>query len=435
MPNSEATARGHLRKSPKGQPHQLSDSVSARQRSHKAQIMRQLLATTQGQTIPGATNEKNTLREVFDPTKVPRSITLHLDYTGALPKRCASGTLYFMVSCWGHYIHIEPLSSLQGPHTSKALTKTIHFFCSKKITLQGVRMDNQSSNEIRAATTALGLLTQFVSAHQKEPNRAERAIQTAKNHLSATRAGFHIECPHSLLDKCLVQIEMTLNIIHSFEYDPSISAYHGVHGETFDFMRHPIAPAGPKVLTWNSPDNRGSWDDHGYPGVYRALQHFRAFRIWVPQTSAMRVSATFWWFFPSLLPDANLIALQDTAVSYPPTRHRPHPQSNGGDLVGRFFFQAELGVCCITRLGSVTEKRMQSCALRVVPNSDTPIPLGSHHTLYYKCVASGEEHNSSLDEILEWIRTGPILQAPLNPCVGNPQDYTQQAQPYDLITS
>jgi hypothetical protein len=236
------------------------------------------------------------------------------------------------------------------------------------------------------------------------------------------RTGFHVECPHILLDKCLMQMEMTFDIIHSFEYDSSISAYHGINGETFDFMRHPIAPAGSKVLTWNSPDNRRSWDDHGFPDVYLgpALQHFRAFRIWVPQTSALRVSATVWWFFPPYLPDDNLIAIQDNAVSYPTTWRRPHPQSNRGDLLDRFFFEAELGVCYITRVGPVADKRMQSRALRAVPNSDTPIPLASHHTLYYRCVASGEEYFSSLDEIVESIRTGPILQAPLNPGVGNP---------------
>ena len=163
-------------------------------------------------------------------------------------------------------------------------------------------------------------------------------------------------------------------------------------------------------------------DDQGFPGVYvgPALQNFRAFRIWVPQTSAMRVSATVWWFFPPYMQDDSLIRLQDTTVSYPPSRHRPHPKANGSDLLGRCFFDEDLGVCCITRLGPVKEKRMQSRAMRSAPNPDTPIPLGSHHTLYYKCVASGEENYSSLNEILEWIRTGPILQAPKDPVASSP---------------
>jgi hypothetical protein len=161
-------------------------------------------------------------------------------------------------------------------------------------------MDNQTSPELRAAAVKLGLTKGLVPSNQKEPNRSERATQTAKSHIIATRAGFHRDCPHTLLDRMIYQIEMKLNTMHPYEYDPRISAYHGVVGERYDFMRHPIAPAGSKVLTWNSPDTRGSWADHGTMGVYvgPALDHFRAFRIWVPQNSAMRVSATVWWFFP-----------------------------------------------------------------------------------------------------------------------------------------
>jgi hypothetical protein len=171
-------------------------------------------------------------------------------------------------------------------------------------------------------------------------------------------------------------------------------------------MRHPIAPAGSKVLTWNSPETRESWDDHGTPGIYigPALQHFRAFRIWVPETSSMRISATVWWFFPTFTPDENLLTLQNTSVSYPPKRHRPHPQNDGSDLLvlGRFFCESELGVCCITRLGPVTHKQMASRAQkkRTTSNTDKLIALGMHHTLCYQCVTSKDEYYSSVDEVL-----------------------------------
>ncbi len=79
----------------------------------------------------------------------------------------------------------------------------------------------------------------------KNPNHAERAIRTAKNHIIATRAGFHADCPHTYLDKCLVQIEMTLNILRSFEYNPSISAYEGLRGVSYNHQ-HPITPVGCK---------------------------------------------------------------------------------------------------------------------------------------------------------------------------------------------
>jgi hypothetical protein len=216
-----------------------------------------------------------------------------------------------------------------------------------------------------------------VVAFQKESNRAERAIQTAKHHMIATRAGFHRDCPHRYIDMCLPQMELTLNILHPYEYDPSISAsaHHGLCDATFDFMSHPIAPAGSKVLTWDSPDTRGSWVDHGTEGIYvgPALNHFRAFRIWVAQNSAMRVSATVWWFLPSFVIDNSLLSLPTDEISYPPTRTRPHPQSNGADLLGRHFFESDLSVCCVTRLGPITNKQMPSRAQRNITN---PSPTG-----------------------------------------------------------
>ncbi len=145
-------------------------------------------------------------------------------------------------------------------------------------------MDNQSSPEVQQLATELNLKWDIVNPYQKEPNRAERAIRTGKNHIIATRAGFHNDCPKTFIDRCLFQIELTLNVIHPFEYDPSISAHHGLLRQRFDFARHPIAPAGSKVLTWGSLDTRGSWADHGINGIYLgpAMQHFRGFTIWVP---------------------------------------------------------------------------------------------------------------------------------------------------------
>jgi hypothetical protein len=89
MPDSEATAKGHLDKTATKQPHALSQAVSARRRAH-LHAARQIK--------PEHKNRKTPLLPPFDPTKVPRSTTLHLHYTGRLPRRGSSGTLYFLVA-------------------------------------------------------------------------------------------------------------------------------------------------------------------------------------------------------------------------------------------------------------------------------------------------------------------------------------------------
>ncbi len=389
MPDSEATARGHLDKTTTKQPHPLSQAVSARRRAH-------LKATHRGKsevkgTIPPPLAP-------FDPTKVPRSTTLHLDYTGRLPRRGSNGTLYFLISCWGSYIHIEPLKNLQGNDTADAIERTVKFFRDQNVVLNKLRMDNQSSPEVRSMATRLNVEWDLVNPYQKEPNRAERAIRTAKNHILAVRAGFHRDCPETFIDKCLFQMELTLNLLHPFEYDPKISAHHGLFGRRFDFGRHPIAPAGTKVLTWNSPDNRGSWSDHGVLGIYLgpAMKHFRGFHIWVPQTSSARISGTVWWFLKPLTPSDELLSLGDLNIMYPASKERRFPMANGSDLLGRVFVEPTAGMCCITRLG--------------------PIPMDDNNkmeeTLHYRTIDTQAEFYATVSQITAWIEAGPLLVRP-----------------------
>jgi hypothetical protein len=222
----------------------------------------------------------------------------------------------------------------------------------------------------------LKLKWDLVSPYVKNPNRSERGIRTAKNHIIATRAEFHPDCPPSFLDKCLFQMEMAVNIVRSFEYDPGISAYQGIHGASFNFRHHPIAPAGTKFLMWDAPDHRGSWADHGVPAVYLgpAMNHFHAFEVWVPNTSASRTTNTVWWFMHDVAPDTDLLTV-DPAHAYPPNRHRPDPKANGADLIGRVFMEPEIGVCRITGLRPVTYHRMPS---RAQVKRQKSSPLYSH---------------------------------------------------------
>ncbi len=160
----------------------------------------------------------------FDPTSIPKSMTIHLDYTGRMPTRGSNGTLCYLIAMWGSYIHLEPVMSMKGSDTATAITAAVTFFRSKGIVLNTIRMDNQLSPEMRQAALDLDLEWELVNPYQKEPNRAERGIRTAKNHIIAVRAGFHAECPTTLLDKCLLQVELTLNTLHPYEHTMGSSA-------------------------------------------------------------------------------------------------------------------------------------------------------------------------------------------------------------------
>jgi hypothetical protein len=210
---------------------------------------------------------------------------------------------------------------LRSAQTTQAFANSVNFFRKLGVSFIHLRMDNLWSGDLRDVASELDINIEFISTEAKRANRAERAIRTAKNHIIATRAGFHPDFSYAFLDKCRPQMELALNVIHPFEYHDSISAYEGIHRAKFGFKRHPIAPLGCKVLTWDATENRGSWADHGIEGMYigPALNHYRSFNIWVPSTSASRIANTVWWFMAPIKPSQEFLQL-DLDVAYPPTR-------------------------------------------------------------------------------------------------------------------
>jgi hypothetical protein len=118
--------------------------------------------------------------------------------------------------CWGHYINIQPLTSLRSAQTTQALTDSVNFFTKLCVSLTHLRMDNQWSGDLKDVASELGITIEFISTEAKRANHAERAIRTAKNHIIATRAGFHSDFSHACFDKCLPQMELALNVIHPF---------------------------------------------------------------------------------------------------------------------------------------------------------------------------------------------------------------------------
>ncbi len=106
-----------------------------------------------------------------------------MDYTGRLQTICTSGTQYLQIACWGHYINIQPLTSLQSAQTTQAFTNSVNFFRKLGVSLTQLRMDNQWSEDLRDAASDLDITIEFISTEAKRANHAERAIRTAKNHI------------------------------------------------------------------------------------------------------------------------------------------------------------------------------------------------------------------------------------------------------------
>ena len=141
------------------------------------------------------------------------------------------------------------------------------------------------------------------------------------------------------------------------------------------------------------------------------------------------------WGFPANKPDSPLLR-SDDSLAYPPSRARPNPRDDGSDLVGRNFVEPELGVCVIIGPGPVTTKHLSTRAqtARVRKDQEPAIKAGSHYTLRYQHTESGEEHFSSVDEILHWISTGPLLSPPSVPVSQNDTNAPITTPPYITAT-
>ena len=114
----------------------------------------------------------------------------------------------------------------------------------------------------------------------------------------------HITFPPNRWSDLLPVSELTLNHLRPSALDPSLSAWHGLHGSPVDFAAHPLHPPGQLVVVHNSPLKRKSWDHHGVRAFYigPALSHYRSHIVFIPRTGATRVSDTFDHFPDPLFP-------------------------------------------------------------------------------------------------------------------------------------
>ena len=104
-------------------------------------------------------------------------------------------------------------------------------------------------------------------------------------------------CAQSKRTELLEQAEITINHLHAYLPDPSLSAYEGICGHRFDFLAHPIHPPGTKVVVLDPVTTRESWAPHGLNGFYLgpAISHYRSFRVYVSVTKGIRVSDSLSW--------------------------------------------------------------------------------------------------------------------------------------------
>jgi hypothetical protein len=160
-------------------------------------------------------------------------------------------------------------------------------------------MDNECSAAVEKYIRSKAINIQLVPPHNHQENASKRAIATFREHSIAALTTVDMICPLQLWDKFLLQVKLTLNMLHFSLRNPMKSANQEVYGR-FDFNTTPLAPPGTKALIYDDSGSQTSWAPHATDGFYvgPASAHYQCLRFYIPATRRFRFSNT-WCLYPA----------------------------------------------------------------------------------------------------------------------------------------
>jgi hypothetical protein len=253
--------------------------------------------------------------QVFNTAELQK---LHVDLAGKFPYSSSRSKQYWAIfySEETNYIHIELLATRSTRDILQAYLAAIEYFDVRGIQTKFIHMDGETSHELEKVIKKKDIKIQFCPPSNHRALKAERAIQTTKNHAIASFCTTDPNFPMKEYDLLVPQIELTLNLMRGSPTNPSISAWHHVHGP-FNWASTPIAPIGTKVVIHERANDRGSWAVHGKDGFYIGpkLNHYRCYEVLVTDTGGTRTSDTVAWYpAQCVMPGGSYVELITEAI-------------------------------------------------------------------------------------------------------------------------
>lgn len=225
---------------------------------------------------------------------------LHSDLTGRLPFNSDHGFDYILVFyCpYANYTHLQLIRTRSAADYVAAHKRAHEFFLSKGVRIEFSRTDNESSKELEkwCAEQSPPVIVQKVPPNVHRGNRSEKEVGTVKNHLIAMINTAHPEYPLRGWEHIIPQAEVGLNLLRQSGISYFMSAYQQLHG-AYDFVKHPMAPAGTKVIVFDPEGTRGTWANKGTDAFYvgPAPQHVGCYTVYIPETRSTRITDTLSW--------------------------------------------------------------------------------------------------------------------------------------------
>jgi hypothetical protein len=226
------------------------------------------------------------------------SVTIHGDPTGKLPITSQRGNRYILVVFDedSNSIHAEPMKSRSKEEHVRAYNKIIEELEASGLKPRFVRLDNEASELLKQYFKEQNMEYQLVPPGMHRRNLAERAIRTFKSHFITGLCITDEEFPVNQWDLLIPQAVLTLNLLRRSKMNPKLSAHAQVFG-AYDYMSHPIAPIGTKVVAHIKPQDRKTWAPKGEIGFYvgPSMEHYRCYKVFCPRTKSIRVVDTLSW--------------------------------------------------------------------------------------------------------------------------------------------
>eukprot|EP00804_Cyclotella_cryptica_P029279 CCRYP_011676-RA/>CCRYP_011676-RA protein AED:0.16 eAED:0.06 QI:0/0/0/1/0/0/6/0/1468 len=285
LPESTATAKGHLRRTRK---HTRS---STRTRNSETLIQNQDF-----RPISEPNTDFNYLSEQQLQNKT---------MTGAFPVTSFHSNKYQFVAYEyrSNAILVRPLKDQTDKSLTNAFREVYEYLTDRGFQPKLNVMDNQCSKAVEKYIRSTKADIQLVNPDDHRVNAAERAIQTWKEHWLSGMGTLDPTCPIQLWCQFIEQGQDTLNLLRV----------------SFNFDKTPLAPVGTRALILLDPNSRKTWQSHALDAWYvgPAKNHYRNYRFFIPTTKGYRISGSAKFFpkhtkMPAIEPgDTVRLAAQD----------------------------------------------------------------------------------------------------------------------------
>jgi hypothetical protein len=271
LPKSLATAKGHLKSTPKN--------------LRSTSKIRPTINTNEVHTVMTTppSNEPTIRTHLVYAKVVTITGQIYSDQTGRFPVTSSKGNKYIMIvyDYDSAAILAEPIKNRTKSKLLRAYSKLHQYLTDRGLKPQLQKLDNECSEALKQFMRQADVDFQLVPPYDHRQNAAEHAIGIWKDHFVAGLASTDPNFPMHLWCRLVEQCTQTLNLMRTSRINPRLSAEAQLNG-AFDYNKTPLALPGTKVLIHETPNRRRTWAMYGVERWYLggAPDHYRCYRVY-----------------------------------------------------------------------------------------------------------------------------------------------------------